>query len=546
MALSMGPPSTTKLPELVRDSRLETRLDGETTIHTYYDRPGRRAEPRREIWKKQRLIGNGGNGVVWLEKQLAGGPSKGSQARYRAVKQITLAQATSVLQVCKSELEALAKFSRRKYVPWFVESFGWYEGSGFLSMAMEYCPLGDLQQFLIERTRLSENDTREIVCQVVKGLQFMHEEGFAHRDLKPRNILIKSHPPEDEWWVKICDLGLSKRIEEVGAGTTSVKGTPGFFAPEQLGLGGADPRMADPFGTDIWCLGEMTFRMLCGKAAFPSYDYLCNYHQGTAMFPRECLDKVSASGPAMSFITSAMAVQPKRRLEIHQASNHEWFQIKINHDPTSGQSYPSDPVLGPLYSDQQCAPSLCTEPSGSWSTVLLPLRPIGAEATADISCGDEHRQSRIVPEEQDAHDKHKTERGERDPENEREREREHKGKEVETTLPADDRNSPHNSRRSSSSCSERRVLIKEEPSPASSKRFFDFSRGGSVLVPANMDSQHRTRHRGEKQIESHRHRHRRERDPSPKKKKRAKKHVSLAQMFLLTTLAGDKVPRRKL
>lgn len=360
MVLPMGSPSTTKLPELVRDSRLETILDGDTTIHIYYDRPGRRAEPQREIWKKERLIGNGGNGVVWLEKQLAGSPSKGSQARYRAVKQITLAQATSVLQVCKSELEALAKFSRRKYLPCFVQSFGWYEGSGFLSMAMEYCPLGDLQQFLIERTRLPESDTREIVCQVVKGLQFMHDEGFAHRDLKPGvcmsrkaifpsgvklTVLCLEHinqvtSTRGRVVGKICDLGLSKRIEEVGAGTTTVKGTPGFFAPEQLGLGGADPRMADPFRTDIWSLGEMTFRMLCGKAAFPSYDYLRRYHQGTAMFPKESLDKISASGPAMSFITSAMVVESKTRLGIHQAFNHEWFEVKINHDPTGGQTYP--------------------------------------------------------------------------------------------------------------------------------------------------------------------------------------------------------------
>jgi serine/threonine protein kinase len=174
-----------KLPDLVRDSKLETILNEDNTVHIFYDRPGRRAVPQRETWKKERIIGNGGNGVVWLEKRLAGSPSKGSQARYRAVKQITLAHATSVLQICTSELEALAKFSSRKYVPWFVESFGWYEGSGFLSIVMEYCPLGDLQRFLIKNTRLPESDTREIMCQVVKGLQFMHDEGFAHRDLKP-------------------------------------------------------------------------------------------------------------------------------------------------------------------------------------------------------------------------------------------------------------------------------------------------------------------------------------------------------------------------
>ncbi|KAF2968327.1 hypothetical protein GQX73_g5242 [Xylaria multiplex] len=323
----MGPPLTTKLPELVRDSKLETTFNGDNTVHFYYDRPGRHAEPQREEWKKERLIGSGGNGVVWLEKQLAASSGEGNQARYRAVKQITLAQPRSILEICKSELEALAKFSTRKYARCFVRSFGWYEDSRSLAIAMEYCPLGDLQQFLIDNPRPLESDTREIIGQVVQGLQFMHDEGFAHRDLKPGNILIKSHPPRDGWWVKICDMGLSKRIEGVGAVTTAVKGTPGFFAPEQLGLGGTDPKMVDPFKTDIWCLGEMTFRILCDEAAFPSHNDLREYYQGTTMFPRERLSKIG----------------PQSRLEAHQAFNHDWL-ININHDPTAGQKDPSSHV----------------------------------------------------------------------------------------------------------------------------------------------------------------------------------------------------------
>ncbi|KAI0415955.1 kinase-like domain-containing protein [Xylaria grammica] len=229
--VSTEPPLATKLPELARDSRLETTLIEDNTVHIYYDRPGRRAEPRREVWKKERLIGSGGNGVVWLEKRLAASSEEGEgyQTHFRAVKQITSARSRSVLEICKSELEALAKFSTRRYKRCFVRSFGWYEGPGLLSIAMEYCPLGDLQQFLIERTRPPESDTREIISQVIQGLQFMHDEGFAHRDLKPGNILIMSRPPKHDWWVKIGDMGLSKRVEEVGAPTTSLKGTPGLL-----------------------------------------------------------------------------------------------------------------------------------------------------------------------------------------------------------------------------------------------------------------------------------------------------------------------------
>ncbi|KAI0535788.1 kinase-like domain-containing protein [Xylaria digitata] len=392
----MGPPLATKLPELVRDSKLETTFNGDNTVHFYYDRPGRHAEPQREEWKKERLIGSGGNGVVWLEKRLAASSGEANQARYRAVKQITLAQPRSILEICKSELEALAKFSTRKYARCFVRSFGWYEDSGSLSIAMEYCPLGDLQQFLIENNRPPESDTREIIGQVVQGLQFMHDEGFAHRDLKPGNILIKSHPPKDEWWVKICDMGLSKRIEGVGAATTAVKGTPGFFAPEQLGLGGTDPKMADPFKTDIWCLGEMTFRILCGEAAFPSHNDLRRYHQGAIMFPRERLSKIGVSEPAISFIASAMLVDPQSRLEAHQAFNHEWL-MNINNDPTVGQKDPSLPALDPSCSEPDRDSCPGAEPSGTWSTVSLPLRPSRTQETVRPYRVDGREHSEVPP-----------------------------------------------------------------------------------------------------------------------------------------------------
>lgn len=49
---------------------------------------------------------------------------------------------------------------------------------------MEYLNLGDLQNYLTEP--LPEDDTRQITSQIVEGLNFMHEQRFVHRDLKPQ------------------------------------------------------------------------------------------------------------------------------------------------------------------------------------------------------------------------------------------------------------------------------------------------------------------------------------------------------------------------
>jgi serine/threonine protein kinase len=50
---------------------------------------------------------------------------------------------------------------------------------------MEYCENLDLGTYLKEKKRLSERDAWDIASQVLGGLTMMHENGFAHRDLKP-------------------------------------------------------------------------------------------------------------------------------------------------------------------------------------------------------------------------------------------------------------------------------------------------------------------------------------------------------------------------
>lgn len=61
-----------------------------------------------------------------------------------------------------------------------------------------------------------------------------------------QNILIQNKPPDSEWRVKICDLGLSRRI--VGdVPSTEVKGTSGLMAPGRIpGIGG-ESRKANSF-----------------------------------------------------------------------------------------------------------------------------------------------------------------------------------------------------------------------------------------------------------------------------------------------------------
>jgi serine/threonine protein kinase len=65
-------------------------------------------------------------------------------------------------------------------------------------LAMEYMPLGDLEQNdrEIEKSPTHtgppflEEETQEVTRQILEGLKIMHAEGFAHRDLKPHNVFV--------------------------------------------------------------------------------------------------------------------------------------------------------------------------------------------------------------------------------------------------------------------------------------------------------------------------------------------------------------------
>ncbi|KAK0723649.1 kinase-like domain-containing protein, partial [Apiosordaria backusii] len=250
--------------------------------------------------------------------------------KWRAVKAIRVVDGRSTNEGVRyvRELEALAKFSQPKYAEFFVEFFGWYEIPNYLCIAMEYCEYGDLRKYLEAVKTMPEDQVKEVASQVLGALAMMHEAGYTHRDLKPANILIKSMPPA-KWWVKVCDLGLSKRAEDIAGAPTTVRGTPGFLAPETLDC---DPNTGqrDSFPIDMWCFGETVYQMLTGEPVFKSYMDLFHYRAGSIEFPDQAFQRVNASPEARHFVRSLMLAHPplRRTATAHHAYGaqaHPWM-----------------------------------------------------------------------------------------------------------------------------------------------------------------------------------------------------------------------------
>jgi serine/threonine-protein kinase len=97
--------------------------------------------------------------------------------------------------------------------------------------------------------------------QVAMGLEYAHEQGVVHRDVKTANLFFTNKKT-----VKIMDFGLAKMTEEVRRATTVIGGTPYYMAPEQSAGEAIDRR------ADIYALGVTLYELLSGSVPFKEGD----------------------------------------------------------------------------------------------------------------------------------------------------------------------------------------------------------------------------------------------------------------------------------
>ncbi|KAL2204482.1 kinase-like protein [Sarocladium strictum] len=341
---SMG--SDDALPELVRDTELPTSFHHNNALTIHYKRWDRR---KRELWhRNQSSIGRGGYGHVWLEQEIDNqGNRKESKSRQNMKDYVR-------------ELEAIAKFSQDKYSDYFVRSHGWYQSPDSLYIAMEYCPCGDLKNHVALHGAVGERHAQIIISQILRGLAHMHEEKFAHRDLKPANVLIVSRPP-NEWIVKLCDFGLTKRA--IQSESTTVKGTFAYLAPELLD---ENARKTDHFAGDVWCVGETAYELITAITVFPFLSTRVKYTHDQSVFPSEELRKAGAGEEALDFVMATMAPSPPDRPTAINALKHAW--IPDSDDPEASPQLPNILVDWP----QIPPPHDAVAGTDQWTTAIVP------------------------------------------------------------------------------------------------------------------------------------------------------------------------------
>ncbi len=140
----------------------------------------------------------------------------------------------------------------------------------YFFIVMEYVEGETLEAILEREKTLPVPRAVDITRQICAGIDYAHQQGVLHRDLRPGNVLVTENQA-----IKIADFGTS-RFLEVAARASTVIGSPPYMAPEQF-------QGRAVFASDIYSVGVIMYEMMTGKLPYFSVN------------PRQ-LEKMALSG----------------------------------------------------------------------------------------------------------------------------------------------------------------------------------------------------------------------------------------------------------
>ncbi|KAJ6928808.1 mitogen-activated protein kinase kinase kinase 2-like [Populus alba x Populus x berolinensis] len=180
-------------------------------------------------YRKGELIGCGAFGHVYMGMNSDSG-------ELLAIKQVSIAANGATREKAQAhirELEEEVRLLQNLSHPNIVRYLGVVQEEETINILLEFVPGGSISSLLGKFGPFPEPVIRTYTKQLLLGLEYLHNNGIMHRDIKGANILV-----DNKGCIKLADFGASKQVVELAtvSGAKSMKGTPYWMAPEVAAL----------------------------------------------------------------------------------------------------------------------------------------------------------------------------------------------------------------------------------------------------------------------------------------------------------------------
>jgi serine/threonine-protein kinase len=252
----------------------------------------------------------------------------------------------------RQRFEREADIAATLWHPHIVEVHDRGDVDGQLWIAMDYVEGTDAGALLAERypDGMPPDDVVRIITAVSEALDYAHQKGLLHRDVKPANILI-SNPGTPDERILLADFGIARRTGEASnlTGTNMTVGTVAYAAPEQLTGAEIDGR------ADQYALASTAYQLLTGAPPFQHSNPAVVISQHLTASPPPIGDRrpeLSSLGPVFD---RALAKNPVQRygrcVDFARALEH-----RIG-TPGSDATMLAVPTSGPRHARAQAVPA---------------------------------------------------------------------------------------------------------------------------------------------------------------------------------------------
>lgn len=150
--------------------------------------------------------------------------------------------------------------------PNVLPMLGCFQDGDYVYFVLEVCQGGDLHKYLRRHGPLSEELAVHVIQQLIRALEYIHDENVVHRDLKLSNILLTGDIRDRNASVKIADFGLAIRKEHPDEEHFTLCGTPNYIAPEVASC------EAHGYPADLWSVGCLFYSLVVGAPPFEGED----------------------------------------------------------------------------------------------------------------------------------------------------------------------------------------------------------------------------------------------------------------------------------